>query len=113
MVAGIGRTMAWVGFVSYGLVLALEWWRPGFVTYFWNPGILLVLACVGLDGSCLGPNRVRRPLGSVVFLLASAIVAVSMIWLGLPSLKLRVIMSGIAVLLLLSFAWKYSIISKT
>lgn len=46
-IAKIGKTLAWVALVSYLIALALEWWRPGFVTFFWNPQILLIIAIFG------------------------------------------------------------------
>lgn len=45
--ASIGRTIAVVAVLSYLVAMALEAWRPGFVTFFWNPQILLIVAIIG------------------------------------------------------------------
>lgn len=46
-IATIGKTLAVVSLLSYIFAFALEWWRPGFVAFFWNPQILLIIAIFG------------------------------------------------------------------
>lgn len=100
--ASLGRILATIGFLSYGLVLLLEWWRPGFVTYFWNPEILLILALLGVFLSCRGSDSKPRMLRTVIFLLFSVMILVPIIWYSLPSLGSRIIMGGATFLLIVS-----------
>lgn len=52
-ISAIGKMLAVVAVLSYVAAMILEWWRPGFVTFFWNPQILLIIAIFGaILGAC-------------------------------------------------------------
>ncbi|MBI4133783.1 hypothetical protein HY478_04155 [Candidatus Uhrbacteria bacterium] len=101
--AKISQTIAAVAIASYGAALALEWWRPGFVTYFWNPQILVPIAIVGMALAARAREPERRAWRSIVFFLALAIVGALLIWRIFPPSATRYLATGAVLVLAFAF----------
>lgn len=96
MFVKIGRTIAIVSIGGYVLALILEWWRPGFVTFFWNPQMLIPVAIVGTvmgSGETMyHTHRVRI----IVFRIVCAIVAIGSTLVAIPAGATRWVVAGTA-----------------
>ncbi len=80
MISYCGRILASVALLSYVAALLFEAWRPGSVTYFWNPQILLLLAVIGAAVGTVGTAPARRWWRTIVFFAALAIVGALLVW---------------------------------
>ncbi|MDP3985657.1 MAG: hypothetical protein Q8P82_02730 [bacterium] len=75
----IFRTITETAIVGYSAALVLEWMQPGFVTFFWNPQWLLVLALLGLVGVGFSAPAPSRLPGTIVFSFLFVIVAIGIL----------------------------------
>lgn len=79
------KTVSWVSVLGYIAVLLFEAWRPGFVTFFWNPQWLLFIAIISAIFSAQDTLSKRSALKTFVFFVILAIVGTFMIWHAFPS----------------------------
>lgn len=98
----IGRTLAWVAFVAYLVAMALEAWRPGFVTFFWNPQLLLIFAIIGVILGAWGEPARRKRWLTLAFFFALAIVSAIAIWQSFPPSGSRFLVTIATLLLIVS-----------
>lgn len=80
----MGSIIATIFLVAYLFAAALEAWRPGFVTFFWNPQWLLFGFVFGLILTWKAPERKTRKLPFLVRLIL-AIVGGALVWITLPA----------------------------
>lgn len=80
----ITKTIAWVAVLAYAAAMILEFWRPGFVVFFWNPQWLLLVAIAAAAASSFETPPTRRAWQTVVFFVILAIVSTMMVWQVFP-----------------------------
>ncbi|MBI4280785.1 hypothetical protein HY628_01145 [Candidatus Uhrbacteria bacterium] len=112
------QTLTIVALVSYLIALGFEFWRPGSVTYFWNPQWLLLIAVVGMI--FLG---IKKDAGSggagwkgknFIFFIIFAMVGVFLLWRVLPPSLTRwgLVISFLLLVILCKKLWKTASFAK-
>lgn len=102
-VSEIGKTLSALMVVSYLFALLLELWRPGFVTFFWNPQILLVLAIIGAITGSIATTNKEKYVGSFVFFIIFAIVTLFLEVSLFPKSNTRIAVVLLTIILILIF----------